>query len=62
MGDYNLNYLNADEKELLDTILVTYDFNKVTNKTVPTHSKTLIDFFFERSVKENKSHPSKQAT
>ena len=43
MGDYNLNYLNTEEKESLDTILTPYNL-EVVNKSTSTHSKTLIDY------------------
>ena len=42
LDNYNLNYLNTEEKESLDTILTTYNLEVVNNST-PTHSKTLID-------------------
>ena len=42
MGNYNLNYFNTEEKECLDTILTTYNIEAV-NKSIATHSKTLID-------------------
>ena len=41
--NYDLNNLNADDKELHDTILNPYNLD-VTNKTFPTHSKSLIDY------------------
>ena len=43
LGDYNLNYLNEDDKQPLDTILIPYDLD-VTNKLTPTHPKALIDY------------------
>ena len=43
LGDYNLNYLNEDDKQSLDTILIPYNLD-VTNKLTPTHSKALIDY------------------
>ena len=43
LGDYNLNYLNEDDKQSLDTILIPYNLD-VTNKITPTHSKALIDY------------------
>ena len=39
LGDYNLKYLNEDEKQSLDTILIPYNLD-VTNKLTPTHSKS----------------------
>ena len=41
LGSFNLNYLNTNNKESLDTLLTTYNLD-VTNKTIPTHSKSLI--------------------
>ena len=38
-GDYNLKYLNEDDKQSLDTILILYNLD-VTNKLTPTHSKS----------------------
>ena len=43
LGDNNLNYLNEDDKQSIDTILIPYNLN-VTNKLTPTHSKALIDY------------------
>ena len=43
LGDYNLNYLNEDDKQSLDTILIPYNLD-VTNKFTSTHSKALIDY------------------
>ena len=43
MGDYNLNYLNTEEKESLDTVFKHYNL-EVVNKLTPTHSKALIDY------------------
>ena len=43
LGDYNLNYLNEDDKQSLNTILIPYNLD-VTNKLTPTHSKALIDY------------------
>ena len=43
LGDYNLNYLNEDDKQSLDTILITYNLD-VTDKLTPTHSKALIEY------------------
>ena len=43
LGDYNLNYLNEDDKQSLDTILIPYNLD-VTNKLTPTQSKALIDY------------------
>ena len=42
LGDFNLNYLNGDDKQSLDTILIPYNLG-VTKKLTPTHSKALID-------------------
>ena len=44
MGDYNLNYLNTQAKQSLDTILTLYNL-EVVNKTTPSCSKSLIDYF-----------------
>ena len=41
MGSYNLKYIYAEKKESLDIILVPHSLDE-TNKTVPTHSQTLI--------------------
>ena len=57
LGDYNLNYLNEDDKQSLDTILIPYNLD-VTNKLTPTHSKALIDYIItDLSIKDliNKS-------
>ena len=43
MGDYNLDYLNTEEKESLDTVLTPHNLD-VVNKLTQTHSKTLIDY------------------
>ena len=43
LGDYNLKYLNEDDKQSVDTILIPYNLD-VTNKLTPTHSKALIDY------------------
>ena len=40
--DYDLNYLDYDEGEPLDTIVTPYNL-EVANKSTPTHSKSLID-------------------
>ena len=41
LGNVNLNYLNTNNKESLDILLTTYNLD-VTNKTIHTHSKSLI--------------------
>ena len=47
MGDYNLDYLNKNEKESLDTIMVPYGMN-ITNNKIPTrisgNCKSLLDY------------------
>ena len=43
LGDYNLNYLNEDDKQSSDTILIPFNLD-VTNKLTPTHSKAVIDY------------------
>ena len=48
MGDYNLNYLNTEEKESLDTVFKHYNL-EVVNKLTPTHSKALIDYIITDS-------------
>ena len=35
MGDYNLDHLNKNEKESLDTIMVPFGMN-ITNNNIPT--------------------------
>ena len=48
MGDYNLNYLNTEEKKSLDTVFKHYNL-EVVNKLTPTHSKALIDYIITDS-------------
>lgn len=52
MGDYNINYLNEDEKEKLDACLIPYGLD-VINKKVPTriteNTKTLIDYIISEN-------------
>ena len=52
LGDYNLNYLNEDDTQYLDKILIPYNLD-VTNKLTPTHSKALIDYIItDLSIKD----------
>ena len=41
LGDYNVNYLNEDDKQSVLTIFVPYNLD-VTNKLTPNHPKALI--------------------
>lgn len=47
IGDYNINYLNLDERQKLDNCLIPYGLD-VTNQITPTRvtesSKTLLDY------------------
>ena len=54
LGNYNLNCLNIDNKEPLDTICTT----NVTNKTICTHSKSLIDYIIINfNIKDSTKQP-----
>ena len=53
LGNYNLNCLNIDDKEPLDTIFT----KNLTNKTICTHSKSLIDYII---INFNIKDPTKQ--
>ena len=54
MGDYNINFLNKNERECLETILIPYGLY-VMNKKFPTRvvgsSKTLIDYIITDHLK-----------
>ena len=74
MGDYNINFLNKNERECLETILIPYGLY-VMNKELPTRvvgsSKTLIDYIitdhlkaetFETHVSDTPFRTSKKQT
>ena len=48
MEHSNLNYLNTEEKEILDTILTLYS-PEFVNKPTSKHSKKLIDYILSDS-------------
>ena len=54
MGDYNINFLNKNERECLETILIPYGLYAM-NKELPTRvvgsSKTLIDYILTDHLK-----------
>ena len=54
MGYYNINFLNYNERECLDTVLIPYGLY-VMNKELPTRvvgtSKSLIDYFITDLLK-----------
>ena len=56
LGDYNLNYLNEDDKQFSDTIIIPYNLD-VTNELTPTNSKALIDYIInDLSIKDLKNN------
>ena len=52
LGDYNLNYLNKDDKLSLDTIFIPYNLD-VTNILTPTHSKALFAYIITELSKND---------
>ena len=57
LGDFNLNYLKANENASLDTIFIPYNFD-VANKIIPKHSKTLIDLMISDISLKDQSNRS----